>query len=357
MPVDTRVMRDLGEKAFLANLLPSLSADPRFVNGFGHDASVIDIGLPEVDLVMKIDRAAKSVSALSGWSDFRAWGRIAVTANCSDILAVGGKPVAFMLSISVDGDTLAETVNEIIAGATEECASHGVAFLGGDTKEASGIHVIGAAIGTIGKGCHFDRQGGKAGDLLVLAGTVGGFLGGYWTCTSEAERQEDAVRFLSYPEAAWREADALAKLGGVRSACDLSDGLASGARNVVGEGGGAIIEFDALPFHALARNSATMRGVDILPYAFGVGDWGIVYAIEPSARASLEHLRDAGLSISIVGSVIEQPGLFLRRGGLFALGTLENEHFRRRMEDRGNYLEMHEGSILLTPATLTSEVR
>lgn len=349
MQSHTPRMGDLGEKAFLRGLLAGLSVDPRFVNGFGHDASVIDMGIPDVNIVMKIDRAAKPVSSLSGWSDFRVWGRIAVTANCSDILAVGGKPVAFMLSVSVDMNTSAQAVTEIVNGAAQECDERGLAFLGGDTKEARGMNVVGTAIGTIAKGRHFDRHCGRPGDLLVLAGTVGGFLGGYWQCRAEAQPPAEAVRYLSYPEAAWREGAALAAVEGIMSACDLSDGLASAARAVVGSDAGALIEFDELPFHSLARESAEMRGVDILPYAFGVGDWGILYAGDPSSRLSIERLRASGLAISIVGTIVEPSGVYLRRAGLFALSAPENEHFRPRLEDRGNYLEVHEARVVATP--------
>lgn len=341
-------MTDVGEKAFLAKLLPKLSEDPNFVNGFGHDASVIDIGLPETNLVMKIDRAAKPIAALNGWSDYRAWGRIAVTANCSDILAVGGRPRGFMLSLSMHADTPVDVAEAIVTGAAEECQRHGVVFLGGDTKEATGMNVVGAALGTIDKNRHFDRCLGEAGDLLVLAGTVGGFLGAYRTCQAGSVPPPDAVEYLSHPQAAWKEAMALASLDGVRSACDLSDGLGSSALNVVGPDSGVVLDFDALPFHPLARASAVTRGVDLLPYAFGVGDWGILYAVAPSNAIAIADLQAQGLSLSVVGLVEPGPGLRLRRGTVFSLTVWENEHFRHRMEDQGDYFDLQERSLVLT---------
>lgn len=347
MPTQTKMV-DLGEKAFLATLLPQLSADPRFVNGFGHDASVMDIGLPEIDLVMKIDRAAQPIAALNGWSDYRVWGRIAVTANCSDILAVGGSPLGFMLSISMSPETPVITANAIVAGAAEECERRGVAFLGGDTKEALGVNVVGAAVGTVTKGRHFDRYAGRAGDLLVLAGSVGGFLGAYWMCQRGSALPADAVEYLSRPKAAWSEAAALATVDGVRSACDLSDGLGASVLNVLGEGLGAVLDFDALPFHPFARGSAASRDVDLLPYAFGVGDWGILYAVDPAAQGAIEGLANSDLSVSVIGRIESEPGLRLRRGSVFGVTTPENEHFRHRMENQGDYFEKQERSTILT---------
>lgn len=343
-------MRDLGEKAYLGALLPTLHVDRRFVNGFGHDASIIDVGLPELNLVLKIDRAAKPIASLNGWSDFRVWGRMAVTANCSDILAIGGSPVGFMLSVTVPGDLPAQTVNEIVAGAAEECEAQDVAFLGGDTKEGSGINIVGTAVGTIEKSRRFDRHAASCGDLLVLAGTVGGFLGAYWTCTRSSEPRADALRYLAKPRAAWREAEAIAKVGGVRSACDLSDGLSSSAASLMSPGLGAHLEFDKIPFHPLALESADSRGVDVLPYAFGVGDWGILYAVDPAAKPDIEELRARGLEIAVIGKVVAEEGVHLMRGARFEVSVMENEHFRHRMEDQGDYFDVHERNVILNLA-------
>lgn len=347
MTSSSTTMIDLGEKGFLAGLLPSLSVDAHFVNGFGHDASVIDLGLDR-DLVMKIDRAAMPIASLNGWADYRVWGRIAVTANCSDILAVGGEPKGFMLSLSIAADTPARIAEEIIRGAAEECERCHVAFLGGDTKEAVGLNIVGSAIGTIPKGRHHDRLQGHPGDLLVLAGQLGGFLGGYRHCVSQ-DPSGEALRYLCEPSAAWREARALSQNAGIHSACDLSDGLASSVRQVLAAGAGAVLDFASLPFHGLAIGNAAERGVDLLNYAFGVGDWGIMYAVAPELREQVENLRLAGLAIAIVGTVVDEPGLFLRREGLFEVSIFENEHFRRRMEDQGSYFDELEAGLELLP--------
>jgi thiamine-monophosphate kinase len=319
------------------------------LNGFGHDASVIDLGLDR-HLVMKIDRAATPIAAVNGWADYRVWGRIAVTANCSDILAVGGEPKGFMLSLSIDRDTPTSVAEQIIRGAAEECERCDVAFLGGDTKESIGLNIVGSALGTISKGRHHDRLQGRPGDLLVLAGQLGGFLAGYRHCVSQGASGE-ALRYLCEPRAAWREARALSRLGGVRSACDLSDGLAASVRNVVTPGAGAVLDFAALPFHDLAVANAAERRADLLNYAFGVGDWGIVYAIAPEKNAEVEDLRLSGLAIAIVGTVVAEPGLLLRRRGLFAISVMDHEHFRRRMEDQGSYIDELEASLELRPIT------
>lgn len=44
MERERATMAGVGEKDFLRSVLPSLPVDHRFLNGFGHDASVLDLG-------------------------------------------------------------------------------------------------------------------------------------------------------------------------------------------------------------------------------------------------------------------------------------------------------------------------
>ena len=90
----------VGEKGFLTGLLPQLYADPRLLGGFGHDAAIITLDGAPFNLIQKIDRASYPVSLRYGWSGYQSWGQMAVTANCSDILASGGRPVSCMPSHS-----------------------------------------------------------------------------------------------------------------------------------------------------------------------------------------------------------------------------------------------------------------
>ena len=172
-------MCELGEKKFLSSLLPTLQTADCFLNGFGHDASVLDIGLPEHAIAFKIDRAARPIAACKGWTGFDSWGRLAVTANLSDLLAVGAVPKGFMLSLSVPKDWDVQRTEAVIQGAAEECSRNGVAFLGGDTKEAKEAHVVGAAIGIVDKKKIIGRRAANPGDAVVLAGKLGGFAGAY----------------------------------------------------------------------------------------------------------------------------------------------------------------------------------
>lgn len=335
-------MNDIGEKGFLRGLLPTLDRADSFINGFGNDASVVDIGLPDVAVAFKIDRAARPIAAFMGWVDFDTWGRLAVAANLSDILAVGALPTAFMLSVTVPGNWDAERVRTIVIGAAEACNKKGVAFVGGDTKEGNDANVVGAAIGVVDKRKIVSRKRANVGDLVVLAGRLGGFAGGYLLRKNGLpEKKLMQERCLSHPECAWDEARFLFTRYTVTSAVDLSDGLSEGLQLLTNEKLGILVQVDQLPLHDLVFAASASLNVNPLNFAFTVGDWGMLFTMHEAEAREAVRLAPPEMQFSIIGAVVPRDS-----AGFYSESTsthykikndLTNEHFRRRMESESKY--------------------
>ncbi len=347
----TNSMLDVGEKNFLEGLLSKLDVDERFVNGFGHDASIIDLGFSEANIVMKTDRAAQPIASLKGWSDYRTWGRIAVTANCSDILAVGGTPKAFMIAVCVPASFKAQKVEEIVIGAQEECNRLGVAFLGGDTKESSAAEVIGSAIGTIPKNLNFKRHSASEGDLILQLGSVGGFVGAHWLLTESSETipgQSEALEYVSHPQCKNVEAKYVRERYSITSGTDLSDGLFEGLRNIPQSDCGAKIYPSKILYHSLVKEMSGTLNTDIFKYAFGVGDWALLYCVSGEHRDELLADTFDGLDINLIGEITGCNGVVAEVDGQdFNVKSVTNEHFRQRMEDDGGYFKSLETQFSL----------
>ncbi|MEE5096437.1 AIR synthase related protein [Pseudomonas alliivorans] len=337
------MMSDIGEKGFLRHLLPSLKVDSAFINGFGHDASVLDIGLPDIAIAFKIDRAAKPIAAYNGWAGFESWGRLAVTANISDILAVGATPKGFMLSISVPGNWQTHQTEAVIRGADEECKRIGVVFLGGDTKEAEEAHVVGAAIGVVNKAKIVNRRSAVSGDAILLAGDLGGFAGAYTLLKNIKSENVLHNEYLSHPRCALRESVYLRENFNISSAVDLSDGLWEGLSLLTGENLGVQLEIDALPFHDFAREAAEVFGATISNFAFTVGDWGILYTLPVDEAHKAISLAPEGVKLSLVGLVTDTKGIVIHSdisSSEYKLQqNLRNEHFVQRMENERGYFD------------------
>ncbi|KHK51915.1 hypothetical protein PI87_20425 [Ralstonia sp. A12] len=334
-------MEDIGEKGFLRGILPGLARNEIFVNGFGHDSSLLDLGL-ERHIAFKIDRAPSPIAISRGWSDFKVWGRLAVVANVSDLLATAALPQAMMLSLVLPRDLDAKKATDIIIGCEESCAQHGIAFVGGDTKEGATIQVVGAALGTAEKSYWLGRYKAVPGDHLIIAGMVGGFSGALSLLdagkASDVERRS-LLSVLTEPVARIREGAYIRESRVLHSCMDLSDGLAEAIANFSSKNVGITINEDALPLHRYAIDAAHLLSVSSSKFAFSVGDWAIAGLVSQenlsrffdNAPADLQ-LRDLGAFDSSGKCLLKAPD-----GSVRPIPKILNEQFRKRLEDDGDY--------------------
>lgn len=354
----SRTMVSIGEKKFLRDFLQHLYVDPSFVNGFGHDASVIDVGLEDWLLIMKIDRAAKPIAALQGWSDYKLWGRIAVTSNCSDILASGGFPNAVMVAVSIPGSWQAKDVMDIILGCEEECRRWGAAFVGGDTKESAEPQVIGSAVGLVKRGSYLPRNQAKPGQSVVLAGLLGGYVGSYLQltyldpATVPPKKREQWLHYITHPTAKWLEASAIRQFKCASAGMDTSDGLYEALIAMTGTQLGVEIKLESLPYHSSAVECSEKLCVPLFNTAFGVGDWNIVFAVEDkSIDRLMTKAAASGSNLTVIGKFTDTPSITAQDsdGNRYKVNGVINEHFRTRMEDQKDFMEQIKSQVSLFP--------
>jgi thiamine-monophosphate kinase len=335
-------MKDLGEKLFISQLLPRLIQDKSFVNGFGHDASIVDIGL-EKNIAFKIDRAAKPVLHGKNSEWFKVWGRLAVVANVSDLLAVGAQPKAFMVSIIVPGHYDSESVTDIIEGCQEYCDEANISFVGGDTKEGLDAQVIGASFGIVNRARSLGRVVANPGDKLVIAGQLGGFAGAYELIKStifdaNLLKKNELLKYISYPKAQLFAAPLMSSSNLASGACDLSDGLADVLNNFCNDSVGIKIDASLLPIHKFAFEAEKYLGLNPCGLAFGVGDWAIAFILPSDKISSFEsNFKDNNL-LKIVGEFTSENSrkVLYSDGSVTYVPNIINEHFRDRLEDESS---------------------
>lgn len=332
-------LADVGEKGYLRKLLPQLPVGTGLLNGFGHDAAIVDLETGSDDvLVMKIDRAAHPVATSRGWCDYKLWGRLAVTTCASDILAVGGTPKSLLLSLILPRSFRVHDADMIVAGCLESCLEHGITLVGGDTKEGRAAEVVAAAIGVVSRSQAIGRHGSLPGDYLVLVGELGGFEGAHSLLTDEGidrpgDGNQELIDYLAYPHAKTEIAANLLRLPGIVAGMDLSDGLYDAANVLRGEFG-AVIYSSSLPLHQFALKYASLKRFDPTDLAFGVGDWAILYILRSHSLEEAERLVNRVPGAEIIGHISDTPGVWMKtRQEVRAAKPIINEHFVRRMED------------------------
>jgi thiamine-monophosphate kinase len=328
----------VGEKALLAHLIPMLGLDERLLTGVGHDAAALRLDQSVSRLGFKIDRAARPVAFSRGWADADAWGRLAVTANCSDLLATGADPFAFMLSVTLPADWSEREYQRLVLGAKAECDAFDVVFAGGDTKEGAEPVVVGAAVGIL-HDQPFSRVGASPGDAFVVTGPIGGFLGAYLLLENAADASDEDragwIDYLARPRAHWRQARQLARSQGITAAVDTSDGVYDGIVELTRGTVGLHIDLQAVPWHPYAVRAAEELGLPLRNFLFAGGDWNLLYAVTSSEVDTLTRAIDQPEGVvRRLGTFDTSPELRATDGqSTFTFRGPRGEHFRKRLED------------------------
>lgn len=200
----------LGEERLIAAIRGWLgSASPRAPFGIGDDCAVLPAArgpqLITVDPVIYRRHFDDQVPP-------RAVGAKLLKRNLSDLAAMGGRPTAAVLALTLDRRTSLPWLEEFYRGLAACARRYRVPIVGGDISQtdnvvAASLTLLGVAAGTR----VLTRRGARAGDSIYVTGKLGGSL-----------RNRHHFQFSPrLAEGAW-----LARQGAVRSMMDVSDGLA-----------------------------------------------------------------------------------------------------------------------------------
>ncbi len=242
-------------------------------------------------------------------------GHKALAVNLSDLAACGARPLAFLLALAlprVDEVFLTGFARGLFALADE----HGCELIGGDTTQGP-LNLCITVLGEVppaasGHGALL-RSGARAGDVLYVSGQLGDarlaleVFRGHLALPSN--HFEAVRRAMEQPQP--RVALGQALRGVAHSAIDVSDGLLGDLRHLLQASGvGATVDVDALPRSAVLRaqplalqRTCTLAGGD---------DYELLFSAPAAQAAAVRAVAAmAGVAVTPIGSIDEQPGLRL----------------------------------------------
>ena len=274
--------------------------------GLSDDAAIVSLaGRGEV--VVTTDLLTDGVDFQLGTHELQRIGRQALGANLSDLAAMAAKPIAAFISIALPkGGAAGYTPLQLAIGTYEGllplAAEFDVAVAGGDTNTYDGPLVLSVtALGEITAGRPLTRSGGRAGDWLLVTGTLGGSILGH---------------MLDFTPRV-REAMLLHEKYQLSACIDISDGLAlDTSRLAAASGGGAVLYTDRIPISSdavsLSKNEGTANiNAAALQHALGDGqDFELLLAASPEVAQQILHDRQVECAITHVGEFISEPGLW-----------------------------------------------
>jgi thiamine-monophosphate kinase len=261
----------------IRRLLPDPPAGEVWI---GDDAAVLRP--PTGPLLLAADVVVEGVHFTAG-ADLADVGWKAMTANVSDIAAMGGRPLHAVMTIATPD---VAGVDRLYEGVAEAVVAYRCALVGGDLSRASEVSVSVAVTGTVdGDLPPVLRSGARAGDAIFVTGALGAMA---------------ASGYALRPQARLAEGQA-ARRAGATAMIDVSDGLAADLGHILDSSGvGATL--DALPVAAGATEEQARSGgedyelvftgpaelAERLPFAIRIGTCTSDPAVRP-AGGGWEH--------------------------------------------------------------------
>ncbi len=289
-------IRSGGEFGFISEIR-KMFPEKTSIKGIGDDCAI----LPQragLSTLMSTDMLVEDIHFILSKTDpFRlGWKSLAV--NLSDMAAMGGKPVASLLSLALPSNLPAGWLERFMEGYRDISARYDTVLAGGDTSSSKDrLFISVTVVGECPEGGALTRAGARPGDLVCVTGILGESAAGLDIILGGGARNEEDLRLVRrhfMPEPRVREGQLLASVPGVHSMMDLSDGVASDIRRIMEESSvGA--EMDS-------RNPAYF-GEHALD---GGEDYELLFTVDPSAQKSLpvEHF--------VIGKITDSGGLVWR---------------------------------------------
>ena len=230
-------LSDLGERNIKSEILKTLKGSEKLIDGYGHDASFLDLQVSEDEMLfINTDKSGLNVAYKLGLANAECVGEFGVSHSVSDVVASGGVPEAISVALMLPDDENIEFVKQVMQGVETATEGYGAVLTGGDTKKASSFSIVVTAIGKGNKKHRLTRSGAKDGDLLVTTGTLGDFFLGNIVFKQKIEVQPEEEQLLKSalikqePPVPFGMAMAREMLA---NACtDISDGLSGALHNI-----------------------------------------------------------------------------------------------------------------------------
>ena len=322
--------RASGEDSLIARYFKPIATDP---GAFGLDDDAAIIAPTGDDIVVTTDAIVEGVHFLAD-DPPDTIARKALRVNLSDLAAKGATCAGFVLTLALrSADDAWLTVFAKALG--EDAKLFSCPLLGGDTVSTPGpLTVSITAFGRVPVGKMVHRSGARAGDRVLVTGTIGDAALGLATLkgTLAADAKARAMLVERYRVPQPRNALALVVRALASAAMDVSDGLAGDlAKLCVASRISAVIDAPSIPKSPAAADLLARSAVSLETLVSGGDDYEILCTVpEAHAGAFASEAERAGVPMSVIGTVIagQEPPRFLDgQGREIQLSRLSYSHF------------------------------
>lgn len=331
-----RSVREVGEFGLISRLRGQLAAGATHSAylrlALGDDAAILR---PPAgwDLLLTCDIMIEGRHFRRDWLTPAEAGIRAAVVNLSDIAAMGGLPIAALVSLGIPPAMTLESIEALYTGLAEALAAEGASIAGGNVSAAADLIIDLTLIGRVEEDAALRRSGARDGDLVFLTGFPGrsaaaltllGDADLSWPrlaadCQLPEVTLRERVRgWLASPRARIAAGRHLVENRIASAAIDQSDGVAGDLRHICEESGvGIEIEATHLPIEPLLAKLADASGGDLFEWLLGPSDDYELLFTTAAEKADLVFAMSTALEIPItpIGRVTRGSEVALRGTG------------------------------------------
>jgi len=143
--------------------------DKRIILSIGDDAAILRCSKNKL-LVFTTDTLMEKVHFDLKYCSYRNVGWKSMAANLSDIAAMGGIPLAGIISLGVSSRTKVEDILKLYSGLKTLSSRFKCPIVGGDIFSSKALVITISLLGEVEKNLFKTRSGAKIGDLICVTG-------------------------------------------------------------------------------------------------------------------------------------------------------------------------------------------
>lgn len=306
-------LKEIGEDRIIKELSREFSRrHRRLVKGIGDDTSVT-LQAGGRHLLATTDILIEGTHFKRGWTTPYLLGRKALSISLSDIAAMGGEPLFYLVSIALPPDTEKKFLDELYRGLSDCGKDYGAVLAGGNTARTKGAMM--AATTLFGEAPAREtvyRSGARPGDIIYVTGCMGDAALGLRLLRKHGGA---ALKKTAFRKPVMKQLDpsprmkigrSLARKRLATAMIDISDGLVLDLRRLCEASAvGAVIDARRIPLSAeFKRLFPAARETDGVRHALSGGeDYELLFSAPEKAAKKISALSSRDVPITPIGII------------------------------------------------------
>jgi thiamine-monophosphate kinase len=278
--------------------------------GIGDDAALLKPAKGK-EILITTDLLVEEIDFILDLTTPELLGHKSLAVSMSDIAAMGGTPIACLVSVGVPENVWKQPfLKRFYNGYLKLARKHSVKLIGGDlSRTTSKVVIDSILIGEIDSKRAILRSGARAGDRIYVTGSLGGSAAGLEILKRSGLSSHKLIRRHLSPTPRIEWGTFLSRHRLATSMIDISDGLSSDLTHLCDESRvGATIDSDRLPL-------AIKKSPDALTKALNGGeDYELLFTINPGKVNALPG-SIKGVRVTEIGEITKRKGTYIIKDG------------------------------------------